>query len=61
LAAAADAKPTLKGRIRHSVCRWCYGSVALEQLCEASKAMGLQSVELLEIKAFPVLQRHGLA
>jgi hydroxypyruvate isomerase len=58
-APAADAP--LKGRVRHSVCRWCYGGIGLEQLCEASKQMGLQSVELLEVKDFPVLQKYGLS
>jgi hydroxypyruvate isomerase len=35
------------GRIKHSVCRWCYPSLSLEDLCRFSKAMGIQSVELL--------------
>jgi hydroxypyruvate isomerase len=61
LTAAADAKPALRGRIRHSVCQWCYNRIELDQFCGAAKAMGLQSVELLEVKDFPVLQRHGLA
>src|SRR5690625_6967264 len=34
-----DAK--LKGRVQHSVCRWPYGSVSLEKLCEASVEMGI--------------------
>src|SRR5690625_6163198 len=40
-----DAK--LKGRVQHSVCRWPYGSVSLEKLCEASVEMGIQSVEIV--------------
>ena len=38
LAAAEAASP--KGRIRHSVCKWCYGSIPLEDLCIAGKEMG---------------------
>lgn len=53
-----DAK--LKGRVNHSVCKWCYDKIALEEFCSAAKAMGLQSVELLEAKDFPTLKRHGL-
>src|SRR5262245_48966023 len=45
-AADAAAGATLKGRINHSVCKWCYGKVSLEDLCVAGKKMGLQSVEL---------------
>jgi hydroxypyruvate isomerase len=50
----------LKGRINHSVCKWCYPNVELEELCVAGKAMGLQSIELLEPKDWPTLLKHGL-
>ena len=50
----------LKGRVRHSVCKWCYGKIPLEDLCRAGKEMGLQSVELVETKDFPTLKQHGL-
>src|SRR5215510_10057316 len=55
---AADT--ALKGRINHSVCKWCYPNVGLEELCVAGKAMGLQSIELLEPKDWPTLLKHGL-
>ncbi|HXJ58858.1 MAG TPA: TIM barrel protein [Verrucomicrobiae bacterium] len=60
--AAADetAGSALKGRIHHSVCKWCYDKVPLEDLCRAGKGMGLSSVELLEVKDFDTLQKHGL-
>lgn len=57
---AADATTKLKGRINHSVCRWCYNKIPLEELCQAAKEMGLQSVELLEVKDFPTLKKYGL-
>lgn len=50
----------LKGRIRHSVCRWCYGKIPLEKLCEAAREMGLQSIDLLEAKDFPTLGKYDL-
>jgi hydroxypyruvate isomerase len=52
--------PKLKGRIRHSVCRWCYGKISFEDLCQASRDMGIQSIDLLEPKDFPTLKRYGL-
>jgi len=60
--AAADraAGAQLKGRINHSVCKWCYPKVALEDLCKAGKEMGLGSIELLEVKDFEVLKRYDL-
>jgi hydroxypyruvate isomerase len=55
---AADAG--LKGQIHHSVCKWCYPKVTLEDLCAAGKTMGLASVELLQPSDFPTLKKHGL-
>jgi len=42
----------LKGNINHSVCAWCYNDIPLEELCKASKNMGLQSIDLLDPKGF---------
>jgi len=50
----------LKGRINHSVCKWCYGKIPLDEFCQAGKSIGLQSVELLETKDFPTLKKHDL-
>ena len=44
--AAADEKK-IKGNIKQSVCRWCYGSIPLEKLAAAAKKMGYKSIELL--------------
>ncbi|HEY4301831.1 MAG TPA: TIM barrel protein [Candidatus Didemnitutus sp.] len=58
--AATDAVPGLKGRVNHSVCKWCYPKVALDDLCREGKAMGLSSIDLLEPEDFPTLKKHGL-
>jgi hydroxypyruvate isomerase len=52
--------PKLKGRINHSACRWCYGKIPLEELCQAGKQMGLVALDLIDPKDFPVLKQHGL-
>jgi hydroxypyruvate isomerase len=57
--AAAEAAG-LKGKINHSVCKWCYDKIPLEDFCKASKEMGLKSVELLGPADWPVLKKHGL-
>ena len=44
---AADKASNLKGRINHSVCKWCYPKVSLEDMCVAAKEIGLSSIELL--------------
>jgi hydroxypyruvate isomerase len=57
---AADSSSRLRCRIRHSVCKWCYGSIPLDDFCKSAKEIGLESVELLETKDFPILKNHGL-
>lgn len=58
--AAADAPAPLKGRIHHSVCKWCYGKISLDDLCKAAKAMGIESIDLLGEKDWPVVKQYGL-
>ena len=50
----------LKGRINHSVSRWCFGKIPLEELCKACKQIGLKSIELLGPDDWPVVRKHGL-
>jgi hydroxypyruvate isomerase len=47
-------------RINHSVCRWCYGAIPLEELCAASKDIGISSIELVMPEDLPLLAKHGL-
>lgn len=56
---AADAA-TPGTRINHSVCKWCYNSIPLEDLCVAGKEFGLKSIELLAPTDLPTLQKHGM-
>ncbi len=51
---------SLRGRVNHSVCKWCYPDYSVEELAKASVAMGLKSVELLEPHEWPVLEQYGL-
>src|SRR5262245_51508335 len=56
----ADEPVKSKGRIKQSVCRWCYGSIALEKLAEAAKKMGYQSIELLTPEEYQVVKPLGM-
>jgi hydroxypyruvate isomerase len=51
---------TSSGRIKQSVCQWCYAKIPLEELCAASAAMGLKSVELIQPADFATVKKHGL-
>lgn len=46
--------------IRHSVCRWCYSSTPLEDLCIAARELGIPSIELVMPEDLPLLAKHGL-
>jgi hydroxypyruvate isomerase len=60
-ATAQDVAPApLKGRIKQSVCRWCYSKIDLGELATHAKRIGLQSIELLNEDEWPVVQKHGL-
>lgn len=50
----------LRRRIKQSVCPWCFDSMPLETLCRHAAAMGIQSVELVEPKDWPILKKYGL-
>ncbi|MBX3733874.1 MAG: TIM barrel protein [Verrucomicrobiae bacterium] len=57
---AADAATGLKGRIHHSVCKWCYPNVPLDELARWGREHGLGSIELLVVEDIPTVQKHGL-
>ena len=70
LARAGDATPassaspaapaTLKGRINHSACRWCYSKISLDDLCRAGKEMGMVAIDLLNPDEFATVKKHAL-
>ena len=57
---AAASSSKLKNNVNHSVCKWCYEKIPLEEFCQSAKTIGLQSVELLKTDDFPTLKKHGL-
>ncbi|MEK7793941.1 MAG: TIM barrel protein, partial [Candidatus Hydrogenedentota bacterium] len=58
-AKAQEAGP-LKGRLKQSVCAWCYAKVPLPELAKHAKRIGLKSVELLGEADWPIVQAEGL-
>src|SRR6516225_10127729 len=55
-----DDRPAVKGHIKQSVCRWCYGKIKLDKLAEEAKKIGYQSIELLTIDEYKVVKPYGL-
>jgi hydroxypyruvate isomerase len=60
LRAADDAAGATSGKVRHSVCKWCYPKIPLEDLAAAAKEIGLESIELLDPPDFAILKKHDL-
>ena len=64
LLANEDIKPQsphgLKGNINHSVCRWCFSQLSLDELCIAIKEMGFNAIDLVGPKDWPILKKHGV-
>ena len=49
-----------KGRIRQSVCQWCYRQMSIDQLAQSAASIGLQGVDLLQPDDYEVPRRYGL-
>ena len=60
LAGNATLQSGLKGNIHHSVSRWPYSDIPLEQFAQACKDMGIESIELLNEEEWPVVEKAGL-
>ena len=50
----------LKGNINHSVCRWTYNFLPLDELCTVANKIGLKAIDLIGPKEWNVLKSHGL-
>jgi hydroxypyruvate isomerase len=50
----------VKGKLKQSVCKWCYPKMTLDELCQHAKGMGIQSVELLGEKEWETCKKYGL-
>lgn len=62
LQGVADAKdPAVsKGKIKQSICRWCYNKIPLEKLAAEAVKIGYPSIELLKPDEFLTIKPFGL-
>jgi len=61
VAASFDAGATAhKGRIRQSVCQWCYPHISVDQLAAYAEKIGLRGVDLLQPEEYEIPRRYGL-
>lgn len=52
--------PQQTAAYQHSVCKWCYGDIPLEQFCEQVQDLGIKSIELLGPDDWATVQKYGL-
>jgi len=57
---SAGGRVVTKGRIKQSVCAWCFKPMPLETLAQNVAAMGLKSIELVDSQDWPILKKYGL-
>lgn len=50
----------LRGKINHSVARWCFNDFDIETLCTEAKKIGITGIDLVGPKDWPVLKKHNL-
>ncbi len=60
IASAALSDSARKGRIRQSVCQWCYRGMTIDELAQAAGKIGLQAVDLLQPDDYEIPRRYGL-
>jgi len=50
----------LKGRIKQSASRWCYGKIPMKEFCKACAEMGIGGIDLVGPGEWPTLKEFGL-
>lgn len=59
--AAEKEKPSApKGRIKQSVCRWCYRKLSLEELAKNASRIGYKGIDLVGRNDWPTVKKYGL-
>jgi len=49
-----------RGRLKQSVCRWCYRDIPLRDFCRGVADLGLTAIDLLLPEEWPVAREFGL-
>lgn len=48
------------GNINHSVCRWCFNDIPLEEFSAECVKMGIKAIDLLRPSEWETIKKHGL-
>ncbi|MGB5229696.1 MAG: TIM barrel protein [Eudoraea sp.] len=50
----------LKGNINHSVCRWCYSKIPMEEFLENLNELGITAMDLTGPDDWPLMKKYGI-
>ena len=50
----------MKRKINHSVCKWCFSQIPLEEFAMNVKAIGITGIDLIGPKDWNILKKNGL-
>jgi hydroxypyruvate isomerase len=51
---------SLKGHIKHSVARWTYGDLSIEELCKVVNTIGFSAIDLVGPQDWPMLKLYDI-
>ncbi|PTX42494.1 hydroxypyruvate isomerase [Christiangramia gaetbulicola] len=51
---------SFSGKIKHSVCRWCYQDIPLEDFAKACAKLGITGIDLLKPSDWDTVEKEGL-
>jgi hydroxypyruvate isomerase len=57
---ALSAQTSRKGRLKQSVCKWCYRNMSVEELAKESAKLGLKGMDLIGPDDWPAVQKYGI-
>lgn len=58
--ASGTSTTALKGNIHHSVARWTFNFLSLEELCLVVKRLGFSAIDLVGPSEWHILKQHGI-
>ena len=50
----------LKGNINHSVCRWCYSKIPMEDFLQSLNELGVTAMDLTGPEDWPLMKKYGI-
>ncbi|MBI1789345.1 MAG: TIM barrel protein [Acidobacteria bacterium] len=57
---STSAATSRKGRLKQSVCKWCYRNWSMEELAKEAARIGLKGIDLIGPEDWPIAQQYGL-